>query len=99
MLYSQPSGVQVRFLSPATIDSFSATPSAVRTGEEISLSWQVTRIDGHVLRPATGNLNPPTRQALFAAYMDAICVWSNGQHPRSKDRPSRASRSSFAGAT
>jgi hypothetical protein len=29
--------------------------------------------------PATGNLNPSTRQALFAAYMDAICTGTDGQ--------------------
>jgi outer membrane protein OmpA-like peptidoglycan-associated protein len=29
--------------------------------------------------PATGNLNPSTRQALFTAYMDAICTGSDGQ--------------------
>lgn len=29
--------------------------------------------------PATGNLNPSTRQALFAAYMDAICTGPDGQ--------------------
>jgi hypothetical protein len=29
--------------------------------------------------PATGNLNPGTRQALFAAYMDAICTGTDGQ--------------------
>ncbi|MBN2574468.1 MAG: peptidoglycan-binding protein [Deltaproteobacteria bacterium] len=29
--------------------------------------------------PPTGNLNPSTRQALFAAYMDAICTGPDGQ--------------------
>jgi hypothetical protein len=32
-----------------------------------------------VCPPATGNLNPTTRQALFGAYMDAICTGTDGQ--------------------